>query len=114
MSSQNKNQNENNFIPKLSIERSLQKAIQYFKRSQFSKSCAHFCVAFKLSSNEELTNKWKSTFLYAFDRHINHLERFGDNESIVKAFDEAIEAFPNSEDILYGQGIYYYKYFTIN
>jgi hypothetical protein len=101
-------------IPKLSIERSLQKAIQCFKRSEFSKSCAYFCVAFKLSSNEELTDKWKSTFLYAFDRHINHLEQFGDNETIMKAFNEAIEAFPNSEDIHYSQGIYYYKYLTIN
>jgi hypothetical protein len=110
MSSQNKNK----IIPKLSIERSLQKAIQSFKRSQFSKSCAHFCVAFKLSSNEELTEKWKSTFLYAFDRHINHLEQFGDNDSILKAFNEAIDAFPNCEDILYSQGIYYYKYLTIN
>jgi hypothetical protein len=63
-------------ITKLSIERSLQKAIQCLKRSEFSKSCAYFCVAFKLSSNEELTDKCRRPTY----------ESFGDNETIMKTF----------------------------
>ncbi|XP_054166117.1 protein arginine N-methyltransferase 9-like [Oppia nitens] len=105
-----------NCVSNTSVEKLVRKAVKCLKYGQYGSSCGHFCVAFKVCLNchshesyKELTTKWLSTFLYAFDRHIQHLETNADNQTIMNAFCEAIESLPNCEDLHYNKGIYCYK-----
>ena len=101
-----------NNLKSVSAEKSIRRAVKCLKAGQLALSCGHFCIAFKLSfdSYNELTNKWKSTFLYAFDRHIHHLETRAEPEVVITAFDEAIASLPDCEDLHYNKGLYFYKY----
>jgi len=89
----------------------IRKAVESFQSSNYSACCAHFCVAFKLSPH--LCDTWKGTFLFAIDKHVKHLEdQLGRDyafDVIVSAFQQAIEAMPQSEDLEFNLASFYYK-----
>lgn len=108
------------------IRSSLKQAIKCFKKEEFGeyiknqsliinlnlnlfsgKSCAYFCIVFKLSSDprsvnsrdgeddeESITDKWKGTFLFALDKYVKLLQDKHDFDGIITAYKEAMNSYP--------------------
>ena len=100
-----------NRLKLVSAKKSIKRAVKCLKAGEFGSSCGYFCIAFKCDN--ELRDKWKSTFLYAFDRHIHHLETMAESQTVINAFDEAIATLPHCEDLHYNKGLYFYKYLLL-
>ncbi|RWS16725.1 putative protein arginine N-methyltransferase 9-like protein [Dinothrombium tinctorium] len=87
------------------LDTNLKQALRCFRRKEFGKSCAYFCIAFNFSLSEDthefVFNKYKGTFLYSLSNYTALLEEKRDYDGVVNAFKQCLESYPLCEDVYF-------------